>query len=727
MSGPKLHLALAVASLLLLAACGGGGGGVASVSAPAPAPAPVPVPVPVPVPTPTPTDYNTAEYQRSNAAVQARAITAYGSGATGAGVLVGVIDSGVAGSNPEFAGKISSQSGDFAGNRGVGDEGGHGTAVSEVLLGAKNDSGVHGVAFDANLLVLRADTPGSCAAATDCSYTNSAMARGLDRAVTAGAKIVNISLGGAPASSQLRTSIDRATAAGVIIVISAGNEFDTTPATAVNPDPLAQIAIDPVSHGLVVIAGATDTTQTITNFSNRAGNSAAFYLTALGVRVRTIDQTGETFLYSGTSLSTPIVSGALALLAQAFPGLTPTQLVDLLLRTATDLGAAGVDGVYGHGELNIARAFQPVGATSIAGATVSLTDNAMLSPAMGDAAQIGHGLPATIRDSYGRDFAVDLATTLRRVGEAPRLLPALDARVRGVAAAQGKSLIALALAGEAGAPLAAVSGSVVTRLTPRTALAFGMAQGSGGLARSLQGDRQPGFLITTRGDASEGFARTPASAVAVRQAIGRVGLTAAAEQGEIAMSRAAADPLLRTPLRAAYTNAAWTLDAGAGPLRVTAGVARLIESETVLGAHFAPVLGGGGAATWFADATFGLTALGWRLAGAVRQGFTRVTGGALRDASILETQALSVEIARDGFALRYAEPLRVRHGSLDLIALDARLDLAPRGHERDVEAAWSQPVAGGSLAANLFWRREPGNIAAAPDDRGIALRYQKAF
>ncbi|MBA3898551.1 MAG: hypothetical protein H0X36_15780 [Sphingomonadaceae bacterium] len=153
------------APLVALSACGGSGGAVNSTPALPPAPTPAPAPAPAPAPTPTPSGFDTAEYRRSNAAVQAQALVAYQAGASGAGVVAGVIDSGVAASNPEFAGRISPLSADLAGSRGIEDQGGHGTAVSDVLLGARDDNGIHGVAPGATLLVLRTDTPGSCTGA----------------------------------------------------------------------------------------------------------------------------------------------------------------------------------------------------------------------------------------------------------------------------------------------------------------------------------------------------------------------------------------------------------------------------------------------------------------------------------------------------------------------------------------------------------------------------------
>jgi hypothetical protein len=55
------------------------------------------------------------------------------------------------------------------------------------------------------------------------------------------------------------------------------------------------------------------------------------------------------------------------------------------------------------------------------------------------------------------------------------------------------------------------------------------------------------------------------------------------------------------------------------------------------------------------------------------------------------------------------------------------LSLTPKGRELDLEAAYGARLAGGWIDANLFLRREPGNVAAAPADHGIAVRYSLAF
>src|SRR6185503_19300873 len=105
---------------------------------------------------------------------------------------------------------------------------------------------------------------------------------------------------------------------------------------------------------------------TIADFSDKAGTGKNFYLMAVGVDDRAPDEQGTQYLWSGTSFSAPTISGAVALMAQSFPNLTGKQIVDILFKSADDLGAPGVDTVFGHGRLNIATAFQPIGATSMA-------------------------------------------------------------------------------------------------------------------------------------------------------------------------------------------------------------------------------------------------------------------------------------------------------------------------------------------------------------------------
>ncbi len=214
--------------------------------------------------------------------------------------------------------------------------------------------------------------------------------------------------------------------------------------------------------------------------------------------MRYIDNSGASFLYSGTSFSAPAVSGAVALLAQAFPTLSSAQIVDLLLRTATDLGAAGTDAIYGRGELNLARAFAPVGSLSLSvtAEAVSLTDNATLSGAMGDAGAAKLG--ARIKDDYAREFAVDLTGTIGHAPVPTRLAAALANPPHQADMSVGATTLALSLnararpdrltLGQADFGAArALAGLVATRIG-QTELAMGFARGGEAL---LGGERRP--------------------------------------------------------------------------------------------------------------------------------------------------------------------------------------------------------------------------------------------
>jgi subtilisin family serine protease len=739
---PKVGGTLAMA--LALSACGGGGG-VASTPTPPAAVAPTPTPTPTPIPTPTPSGaFNTAEYQRSNAAVQANAITAYNNGATGAGITVGVVDSGINPSSPEFAGRIHPASADVAGNRGLGDDDGHGTAVAAVLAGAKNDSGVHGLAFDSTILVARTDTPGSCATTTGpdpgCSHPDNAIARGVDLAVANRARVINISLGGSPANSTLRASIDRATAAGVIIVISAGNDGVSDPALAVNADPLALIANESVARGLVIIAGSVDAGNTsLSDFSNRAGTGAPHYISALGRRVQTIDQTGRAFFYTGTSFSAPVVAGAVALLAQAFPNLTSAQIVDLLFRSAIDLGDPGVDATFGYGALDIARAFQAQGRTVLVDSKIAV------------------GLGAVVLDDYQRAYSVNLDGTLSRVGTTSRLASALGIGAQARRVSLGNAAVSLSVTRHGASALVehqllsphdaqqsrAMAGAFVARLGPKTALAMGISQS--GLALVDEMGRRPdaAFLVGRNAARDWGFDTRAGQSLAIRHQLGDWNLYAAAETGAARLWQG--DYLARPGYRDhGLGSVSFGVGRTIGPLALSGRVTNLIERDTVLGASFNGFLGTNGARSWFADTQAQLDAgKGWMVSAAWRNGWTRVgPGGTRLGADHLRTSAWSFDVTkaglfgrRDRFGVRVAQPLRVTRGgfnvhlptSYDYATLtagyaDQRINLAPSGHETDIEAVWSVPLRNGTLSSNLYLRKQPGNIAAAPDDVGAAIR-----
>lgn len=742
------------AAVIVLAGCGGGGGGGGAIqSTPVPPPTAAPAPTPAPAAAP-PVVFETEEYRRSVGLAASNVLPAYRAGASGAGVTVAVIDSGIAQDNPEFAGRIAAASTDLVAGRGIADEGGHGTAVSSVLLGARNGSGTHGVAYGATLLALRTDTPGTCTgAAGDCTHNDGAIARALDIAVAQNARVANLSLGGSAPTPQLRAAMQRATAAGMVLVISAGN--DSNP----NPDGFALVATDlAIARNQIIIAGAIDADRALAEFSNRAGTGAAVYLSALGVGVRSIDETGAPFLYGGTSFSAPHIAGAAALLAQAFPSLSGAQIAELLLTSADDLGALGTDPEFGRGALNIGRAFAPRGGASLAGSAIPLAltgPAATLSPAMGDASAAGLG--AVMLDGYGRAYDVDLGGAIAATRPNAMLGPMLNQPLRSLGLARGDAGFALAVAaGPIGIAADAIpdaqahlrvartqAGFIAGRLTPDTALALGFGHSGAALGAQLAGVQDGGFMVARAPGQALGFDRVSSAAASMRQRIGRFNLTLTTEQGDALLL--SGDP--RRPFdRAPYSVAGVSLDRRVGAIALAAGISRLSEAETVLGGRFGPVFGNAGAGTWFADlAADWSLGRGWQLGVAARHGWTDMAaggiaarGGSLSSAAYaLDLAGADVLVAGDRLALRLAQPLRVAGGGIGLtlpVAYDWRtgavdyadrlLALTPEGREVAIEASYGRALIGGRIDGNLFWRRDPGHFAALPDDLGVALRWR---
>ncbi len=448
---PPAGLLVAVACQLCLAACGGGGGGDSIGTPRAPVTAAVPVPPPrapvappaAPGPALPASSFDTAEFRLNTGLALTNPTAAYARGITGRGVTLAILDTGLDIDSAEFSGRLASGSGNFLPGGVFDDVDGHGTAVASVILGAKNDVGTHGVAYEAtlfsgrilsNFLRARTGNPSQAEVQQENVDFYNGFANGLNAARNAGAQAVNLSIGfssvtvsnpGAapPPSAPFDAAIAQSDAAiaaafrdGVVFVIAAGNDSGARP----NAFPRQIFTAAPVRAGEapVLIVGALNSDgQTIASFSDRAGTGpeAQYYLAAPGVRIQAPDNTGALFNFSGTSLAAPHVTGALGLLLQAFPNLTGPRAADLLLTTATDLGDPGTDAIYGRGALNIARAFQPQGSQRIAtaGGAVSLnpsTTGLYLGNGTDGARALRAALSDVVfQDDYDRVFHADVS------------------------------------------------------------------------------------------------------------------------------------------------------------------------------------------------------------------------------------------------------------------------------------------------------------------------------
>ena len=354
-----------------------------------------------------------------------RATSAWNAGATGAGINVGVIDSGIHFVQPDLAGRISTASTDVVPGRSTPDgPDNHGTFVSGVVAAGFNGFGTIGVAYESTIVSIRTDTPGECDddPEEDVCFSNANLIRAIDYAIAANARVVNMSLGGGgPMSAAFEAALQRAVNAGIVFAIAAGNEGDKP--TGGNPEYPGRYAADPRFAGSIIVVGAHNSADVMAGFSNRAGVAANNYLSGPGVDVITGCDGTTCFRVNGTSFSSPAVAGALALLLQAFPNLTGRQAVEILLTTAREAGTTGTDAVYGRGLLDLTKAFQPVGSTQVgtlSGQSVSVTTErfSYTGGAFGDALRNSGGALSTVgHDAFDRLFRVDLAASY---GMAPR-------------------------------------------------------------------------------------------------------------------------------------------------------------------------------------------------------------------------------------------------------------------------------------------------------------------
>ena len=227
----------------------------------------------------------------------------------------------------------------------------------------------------------------------------SRLIQGVNYAARSQARVLNLSIGD-PTNTfdqSIATSLRSAAGAGKLLVFAAGNEGRKTPSF---PASLARFL---AGAGLAV--GALDRSGDIAHYSNRAGAAKDVYLLAPGF--------SRFSNHVGTSFAAPYVSGTAASILSQNPNLSAAQVSEIILRTAIDMGAPGVDAIYGHGKLNRGAALSAQG-------TVSVASDSGSSGAAVAAIAIGGGIAAAIYskkknleetlvlDEYNRPYIVDL-------------------------------------------------------------------------------------------------------------------------------------------------------------------------------------------------------------------------------------------------------------------------------------------------------------------------------
>ncbi|EJL99358.1 outer membrane autotransporter barrel domain-containing protein [Pseudomonas sp. GM102] len=278
--------------------------------------------------------------------------------------------------------------------------GAHGTHVGGIAAGSRDGGPMHGVAFGAQIISADNGDPGpedGIIRGNDGAVYKA----GWDALIASGARIINNSwgigitdrfdLGGRDPAyphftvqdaqlqfNEIQTLLgtkpggayDGAIAAarsGIVTIFAAGNDYNLN-----NPDAIAGLGyfVPEIAPNWMTVAALQKNPDTsspelynISTFSSRCGYTASFCVSAPGSRIYSsiISGTNANDLttgyanYNGTSMAAPHVAGSVAVLMERFPYMTGAQVASVLRTTATDLGAPGVDSLYGWGMINLRK------------------------------------------------------------------------------------------------------------------------------------------------------------------------------------------------------------------------------------------------------------------------------------------------------------------------------------------------------------------------------------
>ena len=780
-------VALLALSTLLISACGSSGGSQT------PPPPPVTPPQPDrPDPTSFPDDpgltpaqetermtiSNSPEFASQWSLSEIGADYAYARGYTGAGVTVGIIDTGMDGGHDALEGKLHSRSaiasnscpGGTCSFSAIRDTGSHGTAVGGLIAAAKLGNSMHGVAYDADLLAIGIQLGSGTPIYRPVDLSNGASFRQIDeqgqgiyRRISGATRIINHSFGyegvvTGYTASEYRGAFGRtidallqegtADSEKMILVWAAGNSFGKfdaqgNPADASSPNITAGTPhLFPALRGHFIAVVATQSDGTIASYSNRCGVAADYCMAAPGHRVLApFVRTGNGYgRIGGTSSAAPHVAGALALMEEAFRGqLGSTEMVTRLFAAADKSGIYANRNVYGQGLLDVEKATRPIGAMSASlshslnGPSVALGRSAVAAgPAWGDALRTAFaGRELAAFDGMNAPFFIPM--------ESFNAHWPLDEAYR----ADRQFARFVGRASETGTALAAPAGDWT----------FSSARG---LARALFDRENTEQAWSPPAQLQNAWVALGTPGVGVARDLFRLSDRATLRSGFFLQNPGIArGERLAAPGRAqgAFLN----LDLGGGARKLFAEIGLLSESERLLGAGAEGAYGRFSGRTWFSrflverEFAGGLTLMAVAQAGytsgVAGRGLFRGTRGVLSSAFSTGLQWGSTGNGkRERAWLMASQPLRNESGGLELdyptgrtraggvLRETAWIGAEPSGRQIDLtvgyETAMLPNVAGGTdwRVRIEAWRSfRPGHRAGARPENALYLAVSRGF
>jgi len=250
---------------------------------------------------------------------------------TGSSIKIAVIDTGAELTHSDLSANLVTGY-DFVNNdTNPSDDNGHGTHVSGIIASTQNSAGNIGAAYQAKIMPVKVLNNQGYGYLSD-------VAKGIYYAADNGARIINMSLGSPSDSLTLKNAVAYAANKGVLMVAAAGNESGSS-------------CQYPAAYSSVICVGATDSSNKLASFSNMGAELSAPGVSNYSTYI------GNTYQYmSGTSMATPHVVGAAAVVASFCTTCTTTEIRTVLKNTAVDLGTTGYDSVFGYGLVDLVAA-----------------------------------------------------------------------------------------------------------------------------------------------------------------------------------------------------------------------------------------------------------------------------------------------------------------------------------------------------------------------------------
>ncbi|MFJ2094132.1 type VII secretion-associated serine protease mycosin [Streptomyces sp. NPDC087901] len=282
----------------------------------------------------------------------------------GKGITVAVVDTGVDGSLPDLAGQVLPGKDMIGFGAGSGDRSWarHGTAMAGIIAGRGHGSGreegVIGIAPEARILPVRVILEASDPARAKARKSRgTALADGIRWAADHGADVINLSLGDDSESAHPEpgedAAIQYALKKGAVVVASSGNGGE-------KGDHISY----PAAYPGVIAVAAVDRYGTHASFSTRRWYAT---VSAPGDDIVVPAPDRKYYVEWGTSAASAFVSGAVALVRSAHPGLSPAQIKKLLTDTARNSPSTGRDDARGYGIVDPAAAIKAGAALRPAG------------------------------------------------------------------------------------------------------------------------------------------------------------------------------------------------------------------------------------------------------------------------------------------------------------------------------------------------------------------------